>query len=57
MWHYVLSRICRNLHRDIEIDRNQRFEEIRGGQKIFIFRGWSGGGGGAFPMRGRSENF
>ena len=41
MWHYVLSRICRNLHSDIEIDRNQRSEELlklAGGQKIFIFR-------------------
>ena len=28
MWHYVLSRICRNLHSDIEIDRNQRSEEL-----------------------------
>ena len=56
MWHYVLSRICRNLHRDIEIDRNQRFEEIRGGQKIFIFRGWSGGGGG-FPYEGEVRKF
>ena len=42
MWHYVLSRIQRNLHSDIEIDRNQRSEKLMklwGGQKIFIFRG------------------
>ena len=42
MWHYVLSRIWRNLHSDIEIDRNQKSEELLklgGGQKIFIFRG------------------
>ena len=41
MWHYVLSRIWRNLHRDIGIDRNRIFEELLklgGGQKIFIFR-------------------
>ena len=53
MWHYVLSRIWRNLHSDIEIDKNQRFEELQklgGGQKIFNFTG-------ACPMRGRSENF
>ena len=42
MWHYVLCRIWGNLHRDIEIDRNRRSEELLklgGGQKIFIFRG------------------
>ena len=42
MWHYVLSKIRRNLHRNIEIDRNWRSEELLkfgGGQKIFIFRG------------------
>ena len=41
MWHYVLSRIWRNQHRDIEIDRNGRSEELLklgGGQKILIFR-------------------
>ena len=56
MWHYVLSRICRNLHRDIEIDRNQRFEEIKGRPEKVYFQGveW---GFWAFPMRGRSENF
>ena len=35
-------RIWRNLHSDIEIDRNQRSEELLklgGGQKFFIFRG------------------
>ena len=50
MWHYVLSRICRNLHSDIEIDRNQRSEELLklgGGQKfsflggVCLIRGWS----------------
>ena len=49
MWHYVVSRNWRNLHRDIEIDRNQRSEELLnlgGGQKIFIFEG-----GGGCPMR------
>ena len=47
MWHYVLSRIWRNLLRDIEIVRNRRSEKLLklgGGQKIFIFRG-------ACPMR------
>ena len=42
MWHYVLSRIWRNLHRDIEIDRNWESEEslkLGGGQKIFHFYG------------------
>ena len=42
MWHYVLSRIFRNLHFDIEIVRNQGSEELLklgGGQKIFTFRG------------------
>ena len=42
LWHYVLSRIFRNLHFDIEIVRNQGSEELLklgGGQKIFIFRG------------------
>ena len=28
IWHYVLSRIWRNLHRDIEIDRNRKSEEL-----------------------------
>ena len=40
MWHCVLSRIWRNLHRDIEIETNRRSEELLklgGGQKIFIF--------------------
>ena len=40
MWHYVLFRIWRNLNSDIEIDRNQRSEEmlkLGGDQKIFIF--------------------
>ena len=50
MWNYVLSRYWRNLHRNIEIDRNQRSEELLklgGGQKIFISRG--AGEGGVFP--------
>ena len=53
MWHYVLSRIWRNLHKDIEMDRNRRSEELLklgAGQKILIF--W-----GVCPMRGRSETF
>ena len=48
MWHYVLSRIWRNLHRDVEIDRNWRSEKLLklgGGQKIFILKG-------TCPMRG-----
>ena len=52
MWHYVLSRILRNLYSDIEIDRNQRSEELLksgGGQKIFIFRG------GGLPYEGGEE--
>ena len=28
MWHYVLFRIWRNLHSSIEIDRNQRSDEL-----------------------------
>ena len=52
---HVLSRIWRNLHRDIEIDRNRRSEELLklgGGQNIFIFKGgfpyegWGRGRGG-----------
>ena len=42
MWDYNLSKVWRNLHRDIEIDRNRRSEELLklgGGEKIFIFRG------------------
>ena len=59
MWHYVLSRIWRHLHSYIEIDRNQRFEELLKlgrGQKIFIFKGglpYEGvvnfPGGGSYP--------
>ena len=48
MWHCVLSRIWTNLHRDIEIDRNQRSEEflkLGGGQKTFIFKEDFLGGG------------
>ena len=55
MWHYVVSRNWRNLHRDIEIDRNQRSEELLklgGGQKIFIFRG---GGEGGLALLGKSQ--
>ena len=36
MWHYVLSRIWRKLHRDKEIDKKWRSEELlklMGGQK------------------------
>ena len=54
MRHYVLSRIWRNLHWDIEIVRNQRSEELLKlgeGQKIFIFMG------GLPSERGESENF
>ena len=58
MWHYVLFRIWRNLNSDIEIDRNQRSEEmlkLGGGQKIFIFSEeglpYDGGGrGGTFLL-------
>ena len=42
MWQYGLSRIWRNLHRDIEIDRNRRSQELLklgGDQKTLIFRG------------------
>ena len=54
MWHYVLSKIWKNMHRDIEIDRNWRPEELLklgGGQNILTFRGEG------CPMKGRSENF
>ena len=40
----VLFRIWRNLHRDIEINRNQSSEELMElgeGQKLFVF--WGGG--------------
>ena len=69
MWHYALSRICRNLHRDIEIDRNQRSEEmlkLGGRQKIFFFKGslpYEGEvrkcsfSGEACPMRDGGGNF
>ena len=52
MWYYVLSRIWRNLHIniDIEIDRNRISEKLLklGGecQKSFIFKGGAGLGGG-----------
>ena len=41
MWHYVLPKIWRNLHRDIEIDRNWRSEvaEIKGRSENFHFQG------------------
>ena len=42
MWHYVLSRIWGNLHRDIEIDTDGKSEELLKlgeGQKIFVFSG------------------
>lgn len=42
-WHFVLSRIWRNLNnKDMESDRNRISEEllkIGGGPKIFIFKG------------------
>ena len=49
----VYSRIWRNLHSDIEIDRNKRSEELLklGAVKKFSFSDK------ACPMRGRSENF
>ena len=56
MWHHALSRIWRNLHRDIEIDGNWRSEELLklgGGQKFLFF--WRGGGGGGCPMRQRTD--
>ena len=46
MWHHALSRIWRNLHRDIEIDGNWRSEELLklgGGQKFLFFGGEEGG--------------
>ena len=52
MWHYALSRIWRNLHRDIETDRDRRSEELLklgGDQKMFIFSGDR-------SIRGRSGN-
>ena len=49
--YYILSRICRNLHRDIEIDRNQRFEEIKGRPEKFYFQGVEWGWEG-FPYEG-----
>ena len=50
---HVLSRIWRNLHRDIEIDRIRRSEEkellkLGGGQNIFIFKG-------GLPYEGRGR--
>lgn len=53
MWQYGLSRIWRNLHRDIEIDRNRRSQELLklgGDQKNLIFMG-------SLPYKGESENF
>ena len=55
---YVFSRIWRDLHRDVEIDRNRRSEELLRlgtGQKIFIFRreGVRGEGGLLFEGVGK----
>ena len=43
LWHYVLSRIFRNLHFDIEIVRNQGSEELL--KELLIF-------GGGLPYEG-----
>ena len=48
----VLSRLWKNLHRNMGIDRNRRSEELMGlgvGQKAFVF----GGEGEACPWKGR----
>ena len=53
MWHYVLFTIWRNMHSDMEIDRDWRSEELlklEGGQKILIFRV-------VYPMRGGQKIF
>ena len=51
----VLFRIWRNLHRDIEINRNQSSEELMElgeGQKLFVFLG-----GGGLPYEGEVRKF
>ena len=56
VWYYVLSKIWRNMRRDMEIDRNGGFENLLKlvrGQKIFYSRDQ----GGDCPMSGKSENF
>ena len=51
MWHYVLSRIWRNQHRNIEIGRNRRSEELlkKGKARKLHFQG-------GYPTMGRSEH-
>ena len=56
VWYYVLSKIWRNMRRDMEIDRNGRFENLLKlvrGQKIFYSRDQ----GGDSPISEKSENF
>ena len=61
-WHFVLSRIWRNLNnKDMESDRNRISEELLklgGGPKIFIFKGGLAlreGGQKIFIFRGRER--
>ena len=53
LWYYVLSKIWRSQHREIEIKRNRRSEELlklEGGQKISIFKG-------SLPYEGEVRTF
>ena len=52
--YYVLSWILRNLHSDMDFDRNQRSEKLSklGGSQKAWFLGIRG-----CPMRGRPKNF